>query len=124
MLNHNQRSVNVLRLDLITALKENLAIHQAEYAEAVQDFRAKVLRDLKAKTKEVNAATDAQLVQITSLGINPPQNHETEFTEMIEMFEMSVDEKINLDHQSFKAFFKNDWPWKKQFEMIAASYKG
>jgi hypothetical protein len=60
---------------------------------------------------------------VQPLYITPPQNHAEEFTEMIEMFELSVDEKINLDHQSFKAFFKNEWPWKKQFEMLAASYK-
>jgi hypothetical protein len=123
MMNQHHRSVNVKRTDLLLALHNGLDAHRKQYAEAVQDFRAKVLRDLKAKTKEVTKATDAQLVKVQTLHIVAPQNHEQEYLEMIDLFEVSIDEHINLDHQSFKSFFKNEWPWKQQFEISAMSYK-
>lgn len=123
MLNQHNRSVNVKRQDLLVALKSGLETHSAQYQEALGDFRAKVLHDLKQKTKEVTRASDKDLVSIQTLYISPPQNHEQEYLEMIDMFEVSVDETINLDHQSFKAFFKNEWPWQQQFAAAAASYK-
>lgn len=124
MMHHNQRSVNVKRSELLIALKSNLQLHRTQYAEAVTDYRAKLLRDLKAKLKEVNSATDEALVQTRAPSFTAPQNHEEEYVEMIEMFEMSVDETINLDHQSFKAYFKNEWPWAAVFAATAMSYKG
>jgi hypothetical protein len=124
MMHHNQRSVNVKRSDLLSALKTNLDAHRIQYAEAVTDYRAKLQRDLKTKLKEVNAVSDDTLVKINGIHFSPPQNHESEYIEMIEMFEMSVDDTINLDHQSFKAYFKNEWPWAAVFAATAMSYKG
>lgn len=123
MLNQHNRSVNVSRKELLTALIANLAAHRKDYLEAVADYRVKVLHDLKKKTKEATKATDEQLLRMSHLYFNPPQNHEQEYLDMIEMFEMSVDENINLDHASFKAYFKNEWPWSQQFAATAMAYK-
>ena len=123
MMHHGNRTVNVKRVELLAALKSNLAEHRAQYAEAVIDYRAKVLSDLKAKIKQVNAASDADLVKLASVHLQPPQNHETDYTEMIDLFSVSIDENINLDHQSFKSFFKNEWSWTSQFVALSASYK-
>jgi len=39
------------------------------------------------------------------------------------MMEMSVDENINLDSQSFKAFVKNEWAWSYNFAKTTTLYK-
>jgi hypothetical protein len=122
MMNLRQRSVNVKRVELLEALKKNLEIHRAEYKEALVDFKTRLLEDLEAGAKHVADTTPAELAKF-SVRINFPQNHEKDFEEVIEMLELSVDEHINLDSESFKAYFKNEWSWTHTFELMNASYK-
>lgn len=122
MMNLRQRSVNVKRTELIEALKKNLEIHRAEYKEALVDFKKRLLEDLEAGAKHVANATPEELSKF-SVRIIFPQNHEKEFEEVIEMLELSVDEHINLDSESFKAYFKNEWSWATAFKNMTESYK-
>jgi hypothetical protein len=34
-----------------------------------------------------------------------------------------VDDVINLDSESFKAYVKNEWSWSKSFDVTATMYK-
>lgn len=117
-----QRSVNVSRSDLLLALRRNLDIHKAEYAEALADFKLRLISDLEialkaAKTLDVNELEDFKF------NFEYPQSHADQISDVIEMLEFSTDETINLDSTSFKAYFKNEWPWKKSFDQLAMSYK-
>lgn len=122
MMNLRQRSVNVKRIELIEALKKNLEIHRKEYQEALIDFKTRLVEDLEAGAKHVAQANAEELAKF-SVRINFPQNHEKDFEEVIEMLEMSVDEHINLDSESFKAYIKNEWSWTGVFKNMTESYK-
>jgi hypothetical protein len=122
MMNIRQRSVNVKRTELLEALKKNLELHREEYAQALIDFKTTLLTDLKTSVKKVNASEPAQLARF-NIQVVFPQNHEKDFLEVIEMLEMSVDENINLDAESFRAYIKNEWSWTNGFRQLTESYK-
>lgn len=125
MMNIRQRSVNVNRLELLEKLKENLKIHQAEYAEAVLEYRARLEEDLKLALKRVKNTEDGEIekkLKDFRFTITFPPNHEKDYIEVIEMLEMSVDDTINLDAESFRAYIKNEWVWKAHFEMAKMAY--
>lgn len=122
MMTLRQRSVNVNRLELIEALKKNLETHRAEYEVALADFKTRLLEDLKTAQKHVNKTEAADLKNF-SIHFSFPQNHEKDFVEVIEMLEMSVDENINLDADSFRAYIKNEWAWTHSFKSVTESYK-
>lgn len=119
MLNLRTQSVNVKRSELIAALKLNLQVHLAQYAEALEDYKAKVIYELEQALEKAKAGT---LTEAT-LHIVKPESHERDFTNVIEMMEMSVDDTINLEGDAFRAYFKNEWSWQRSFEISAASYK-
>ena len=119
MITIRNQSVNVDREELVKALKENLAAHTVELAEAVSDYKALVKKSLS----EALARAEAGKFDNVSVVIQKPEDHTREFTDMIEMLEMSTDTVINLDREAFRAYVKNEWPWKKNFDALAASYK-
>lgn len=125
MMNIRQRSVNVSRVELLFKLRENLELHRREYAEAVLEYRARLEEDLAIalkKVKKVDAADTEKVLKGFNFCISFPQNHEKDYVEVIEMLEMSVDENINLDSESFRAYIKNEWSWKGHFEMAKMAY--
>lgn len=122
MMNLRQRSVNVDRLALLKALRENQAVHRIEYAEALVEFHARLVSDLALALKAVKKETDVESLKNFRLNVVAPVNHEGEYAEVIEMLEMSVDETINLDSESFKAYIKNEWNWSRQFSQTKALY--
>lgn len=122
MMNLHQRSVNVSRVELLKKLKENLTAHRAEYDEAVIAFHARLQDDLKLALKKVKAVQDVESLKNFKFHVPFPQNHSADYEEVIEMLEMSVDKSINLDAQSFRAYIKNEWVWRTQFESAKLQY--
>ncbi len=118
----NGRTVNVNRNDLLTALKQNLTVHEAEYNEALVEFKASLEQDLKLALKKVQKTTDPLALKKFNFSVQFPSDHRTQYKEVIEMLEMSVDETINLDAESFKAYFKNEWYWQESFRLAKSSY--
>jgi hypothetical protein len=126
MMNMNGQTVNVKRVDLLTALKANLELHQREYEEAVIEYRQKLYKDLTKAAELVGlegklAPSEYELKQI-KVNFNFPPNYTQMYIEVIEMLEMSVDETINLDAQHFKMYIKNQWGWSAGFTALKASY--
>ena len=123
MITMHSQSVNVSRVELLAKLRENLATHRVEYAEAVADYQDRLLADLKLATKKVSKIKDVQDLKNFKFSLPYPVSYEKSFTDIIEMLEMSVDETIELDAQSFRAYIKNEWAWRSQFDATRQSYK-
>lgn len=121
MMNIRQRSVNVSREKLLEALKTNRAIHKAEYAQALVAFKIRLLADLKAALLKVDGAEPAALKDF-ELEVDFPMNHEEEFSDIIDMLEHSTDSVINIDSESFKAYFNNEWNWSQSFARSVSNY--
>ena len=119
MLNLRNQSVNVTRLELLTALRANLAQHLTEYEQAILDYKTKVVEELSAALARANADDFAKV----NVSVQKPSCHKRDFEEVIEMLEMSVDEVIELDKEAFRAYIKGEWPWKESFTQLMASYK-
>ena len=122
MMNLRQRSVNVLRSQLLEKLKENLVIHQREYQEALLECHRKLLEDLRTAYNKVETTTNPEKLKKFQFRFQFPQNHEQDYKDVIEMLEMSTDNEINLDAESFKAYIKNEWSWTGSFNSTKALY--
>jgi hypothetical protein len=122
MISMHSKTVNVNRTLLLQKLKSSLATHQQEYKEALVAFHTRLTEDLKLAHKKISKVTDVEQLKDFEFSADFPQNHEEDYLNVIEMLEMSVDENIQLDQASFKAYVKNDWPWKQQFVAASSSY--
>lgn len=121
-MNIRSRTVNVERQALLKALKENLAIHKVEYAQALLDFKARLEEDLRAGVALVEQSEPLALKDFR-LNVIFPQNHEADYQQVIDMLEFSVDDNIQIDSESFNAYFKNQWSWTGHFLESNTMYK-
>jgi hypothetical protein len=121
MLQANARSINVKRTDLLTKLRENRDKHAAEFKVAMEGFRMEVLNvleDAVAKLEKDDKSFDKGLF----MNEDPPQDHTADYDLVIGMMEMSVDEIIQMDSNSFNQYVMDNWAWKQQFAETTSKY--
>jgi CO dehydrogenase/acetyl-CoA synthase alpha subunit len=123
MITQGRHSVNVSRKDLLAKLKENVAIHKKDYAEALIGYKIKLVADLKAALEIAEKTPLEKIQSLSAPRYDYPRNYESEYNEIIDMMEVSVDDVIQLDSSSFKQYFKNEWAWSSQFNSSATLYK-
>ena len=121
-MNIRQRSVNVSRVELLAKLQENRILHAKEYAEALLECQTRLLQDLLTAQEKVAIVNNPEDLKDFKFRFQFPANHDQDYADVIEMLEMSVDETINLDSESFKAYIKNEWAWTSIFNNTKALY--
>lgn len=119
MLTLHRQSVNVSRVQLLEKLKQNLVTHEAEYTEAVQDYQQVCKLFSETLVQEIHEGNYKNVV----FKIPAPQSHAQKYKDVIDMLEFSVDETIELDSTSFKAYYKNEWEWSAGFQDYSKSLK-
>lgn len=119
MMTARTQSVNVNRLDLIIALKAGREIHIKEYAEATADYKGAVVKFLQ---DAIARALEGDFSKV-KIDFNAPVDHTEDYNDIIDMLEVSVDETINLDRESYKAYYRNEWTWTSSFKSIGAMLK-
>lgn len=119
MLTINQQTVDVNRFELIIALKAGLVVHQAQYATLRAEYEAAVLKFMRDALRRAKKGDFTNL----NLNISAPVDHSMKYIDIIEMMEVSVNDTINLDKESYKAYYKNQWSWSAGLEAMGASYK-
>jgi hypothetical protein len=119
-LNLHSQTVNVDRLKLLGVLKENLKKHVSEYATAVVNYRLALQADLIAALAKAN--DPAANIEKLEVDFGYPQSYASQYQQVIDMLEFSVDPTITLDNQAFRAYVKDEWSWKSSFNLSNSTY--
>lgn len=120
MISLHTQSVNVNRLDLLKVLVENREKHVQEFNDACTGYQQAMLDTLAKAIKDVKKGSVAEL----DIHLPKPASHEDEYTQVIEMLEVSVDDVINLSSDAFLAYYKDKWGWSAGFKALASTYSG
>jgi NOL1/NOP2/fmu family ribosome biogenesis protein len=112
------KTVKINRLKLLVQLKQNRETHIAEFKEAWELYLAEAVAELKSMLK---SAKEGKVRH--HLGLEVPQSYEASYDRAISMLEWSEDETVELDHNEFESYVRDNWNWKQNFTMLAASYK-
>lgn len=121
MFQRGQQSVNVKRSELLEILRKNRDQHKLDYKEAVDGYRGAKIKALEDALEKVKSEEKPEKTSL-NVSLNRPINYISEYTQIIDMLEMSVDEVIKLDSDSFQAYIKDNWSWKRSFMASNASY--
>lgn len=115
-------SVKVNRVELLDIVRKNKEKHITEFKEAVNDFKAAVI---KVSEENLVLAKTGKLEEIGKIKRIPekPTSYETSYTRSIRMLELSIEETIELDEHTFNQLVLDEWQWKQQFTTSNSSYK-
>lgn len=110
------------RKELLKIVKENLKKHLADYAEAVEDYKAGALKVATANLKIAKTGEIDKFNQIKSLP-QRPVSYEKEYNRAIRMLELSIENEIVVEQDVFNQLVLDEWHWKNQFIASAMTYK-
>lgn len=114
------KDVRIPKAKLITMISSNRDQHRAQYEKAFAGYA----RDMQRALEENLAAfkRDARhRVFITEI---PPEDHTRDYDVILQMLELSADDIIVLDHQSFRQYVRDEWGWKQQWTVSNSKYLG
>jgi hypothetical protein len=96
--------------------------HKKEYEEAVEDYKAAVLRISQANLKLAKTADLNKFKEIRSIPPSP-MNYLSSYEKSISMLEHTVEEEIEIDDGLYSQLVLDQWAWKDNFTLSNSSYK-
>lgn len=99
----HDRTIKVVKADLIAKIRENKAAHIKAYEEAVVAYKTEALRQLSELT---NKATNGDLQ--LQLNLITPINNTENYDKIVEMFEWEVSEHVELDASEFNEYIQDE----------------
>jgi hypothetical protein len=112
--------VKVKKSEALDILRKNREAHKAIFDEAVAGYKAQTLKLLNDHIKQIKSG---KVMRIT-VSLPQPEEHTKDYDRAIKMLEMSVDDVIEVDEQSFQSYIMDDWHWKHQFLHSNSTYSG
>jgi hypothetical protein len=115
-------AVKINRLELLGIVRENATKHVTDYEEAVEDYKSAVLKIAQNNLKLAKSGELESFTKIKSVP-QPPQNYATSYTRAIRMLELSVEDVIEVEQDTFNQLVLDEWAWKHNFVATGALYK-
>lgn len=110
--------VKVDRRSLIKKIKTNRDAHRELFIKAQDGFRARVIEELDLMLAEARAGSRIR----TSVKLVPPEDHTNEYDRALEMLEMSVEDVVEIDVNSFVQYVRNEWAWFARAASLNSTY--
>lgn len=113
----NKFKYNVQKLR--TIVLGNRDAHKAEYDEALAAYKAQLVTLLE---KKLAAAKNGEDVS-HQINLSKPREYLAQYDRALRMFELTTQEEVELDSESFAQLVMDEWDWKESFSTINNSYK-
>ena len=111
-------TVKVGRTELLEAIKANMAGHRAAFEAAQEVYRERMIAELDTMLADAKAGRSIR----RAVSMPEPEDHTNDYASIVKMLEMSVDDVIELDEESFQQFVMDDWYWKSSFAHSTLAY--
>lgn len=111
-------NVNVNIRDLRARLLENRETHRASYEKALAGYKIEARRELETELAKLGEGKEINRF----LTATPPEDHTSDYDDVIDMLNMSTDTQIELTQQQFKQYARDDWGWKREWTTSNTSY--
>lgn len=117
---HGMQTVKVNKDKLVEIMKNNLDQHKKDYREAVEGYKAAYLKEAEQHLALAKAGKPSKFVH--SFKCIVPREYSSEYTTVICMLEMSVDQEIVLTQQQFLQYVRDEWNWSGHFNTTKSLY--
>lgn len=112
--------VTVDKNELLARLKENREKHEEAFKLAYEGFIQTLIEELEEKLARVKAGKTPKDRLI--IGAVRPENHTSDYDDVIDMLTMADDKQITLTQTQFRQYARDDWGWKQQWTTSNSGY--
>lgn len=110
-------NVRVSKKELLEKVMQNRNQHAELFKKAQEGFVRRWTEEMHDMMKAAENG-DVRLY----VGLTPPSDHTAEYNRAIRMLEMSQDDTIEIDTETFAQLVMNEWQWFNQATAINATY--
>lgn len=111
-------NVTVKKSDLLEIVKKNRVEHREIFEEAVIGYREKMLALLTEMIEDIRKGKQVEHV----IRMVQPVDQTRDYDRAIRMLNMSVDDTVELDEDTFANLVLDDWSWSRQFYTANSNY--
>jgi len=115
---NGENLVVVNKRDLIKALQANRENHRAEFEKALDGFEKTAVEILKARLAEAKKG----IKRAISVNLPMPEDHTRDYDRRIRMYEMDIEDNVELTEAEFAQYVQDDWGWKQQWTTSNTAY--
>jgi hypothetical protein len=116
--NSTMTKVRLNKSELLAIIKKNRAEHRDIFTEALEGYKQKMLALLNEMIDEIKKGKRVEHM----IRLVQPTDQTKEYDRAIRMLEMSVDDIVELDEETFANLVLDDWSWSHQFYNSNAQY--
>lgn len=115
--------VTVTRENLLATLKSNRDKHAREYAEALEGYKQRCVKELRKRASAISRGKcGLSLSEFTEFRLPAPRNYTPAYDQIIAMLEAATDDEFLLDGDRFNAWMRDQWDWQKTHARTYALY--
>jgi hypothetical protein len=119
MRQHGDRTINVSKDELIEKIKLNKKYHLVDYEDAVEAYKKEAEKQLLKQLADLQEGS----LDI-KLNLTKPINSEDEYDKLILMFEMEVEEVVQLSLQEFNQYIHDETEFARSAKFSNSFYTG
>lgn len=112
------KDVTVKKAELREKIQTNRDAHKAIFDEAVEGYREKIIGLLEEHLKRVKKGK----METIRIWLPVPEDHTGDYDRVLAMLDMSVDEEITIDQNTFSSYVMDEWHWKGEFLSTNSAY--
>lgn len=112
------REVKVHKTELLAKIQANRDQHRAQYLRAIEGWSQEAAQIMERDIQALKAGERRWLSPIDA----PPQDHTRDYDRVLPAIQMSVDEVLTLDIQTFNWYVLDDWSWKPGWLASTSKY--
>jgi hypothetical protein len=101
------KAINVKKSELLDKLRANRESHSAQFEEAAQGYRERVIAELESRLALAKKGKLPTLV----FNLPMPFDQTKAYDRAIGMLELSVDDVIELEEDDYKQYVLDEWAW-------------
>lgn len=106
------------REEILGILRQNRGNHRRVFEDALENYRARLLRDLQDHVTELQRGRAPEV----RIRLARPEDHTPDYDRMIKMVEMHQGDRIPMTEDRFAQLVMDDWSWKRQWLTTANTY--
>lgn len=121
----NDMKITITKKKLLERLHENRRKHEEVYREARDAFLSMAREELRTRVRsleDTNAWPSIDTNRLLRFSLPAPVSYAHEYTEVIDMLDMSDDKELTITAHQFRCWCKDEWEWGPEFAHVSSGY--